>query len=177
MAITSCNNTIIENNVFRVKSNLTAQGYIPCIALDRCKTVFVNNNMAYASTGFGNNCVVAIVSQSESTDIKMTFNKILKSTATGFVARMALNYSPDYAKSNCENSLSPRVALTTTAGTLVYNVVANGCVGANNMVIVQPMNPAAYVACSTGITIEPKEDTITLTFASDPGVANFVIEW
>lgn len=177
LAITSCNNTIIENNVFRVKSNLTAQGYIPCIALDRCETVFVNNNMAYAPTGFGNNCVVAIVSQSESTDIKMTFNKILKSTATGFVARMALNYSPDYAKSNCENSLSPRVALTTTAGTLVYNVVANGCVGANNMVIVQPMNPAAYVACSTGITIEPKEDTITLTFASDPGVANFVVEW
>lgn len=177
LAITSCNNTIIENNVFRVKSNLTAQGYIPCIALDRCKTVFVNNNMAYAPTGFGNNCVVAIVSQSESTDIKMTFNKILKSTATGFVARMALNYSPDYAKSNCENSLSPRVALTTTAGTLVYNVVANGCVGANNMVIVQPMNPAAYVACSTGITIEPKEDTITLTFANDPGVANFVVEW
>lgn len=177
LAITSCNNTIIENNIFRVKSNLTAQGYIPCIALDRCETVFVNNNMAYAPTGFGNNCVVAIVSQSESTDIKMTFNKILKSTATGFVARMALNYSPDYAKSNCENSLSPRVALTTTAGTLVYNVVANGCVGANNMVIVQPMNPAAYVACSTGITIEPKEDTITLTFASDPGVASFVIEW
>lgn len=177
LAITSCNNTIIENNVFRVKSNLTAQGYIPCIALVRCKTVFVNNNMAYAPTGFGNNCVVAIVSQSESTDIKMTFNKILKSTATGFVARMALNYSPDYAKSNCENSLSPRIALTTTGGTLVYNLVANGCVGANNMVIVQPMNPAAYVACSTGITIEPKEDTITLTFASDPGVANFVIEW
>lgn len=177
LAITSCNNTIIENNIFRVKSNLTAQGYIPCIALDRCETVFVNNNMAYAPTGFGNNCVVAIVSQSESTDVKMTFNKILKSTATGFVARMALNYSPDYAKSNCENSLSPRVALTTTAGTLVYNVVANGCVGANNMVIVQPMNPAAYVACSTGITIEPKEDTITLTFASDPGVASFVIEW
>lgn len=177
LAITSCNNTIIENNVFRVKSNLTAQGYIPCIALDRCETVFVNNNMAYAPTGFGNNCVVAIVSQSESTDIKMTFNKILKSTATGFVARMALNYSPDYAKSNCENSISPRVALTTTTGTLVYNVVANGCVGANNMVIVQPMNPAAYVACSTGITIEPKEDTITLTFASDPGVASFVIEW
>lgn len=177
LAITSCNNTIIENNVFRVKSNLTAQGYIPCVALIRCETVFVNNNMAYAPTGFGNNCVVAIVSQNESTDIKMTFNKILKSTATGFVARMALNYSPDYAKSNCENSLSPRVALTTTAGTLVYNVVANGCVGANNMVIVQPMNPAAYVACSTGITIEPKEDTITLTFASDPGVANFVIEW
>lgn len=177
LAITSCNNTIIENNVFRVKSNLTAQGYIPCIALDRCETVFVNNNMAYAPTGFGDNCVVALVSQSESTDIKMTFNKILKSTATGFVARMALNYSPDYAKSNCENSLSPIVALTTTAGTLVYNVVANGCVGANNMVIVQPMNPAAYVACSTGITIEPKEDTITLTFASDPGVASFVIEW
>lgn len=177
LAITSCNNTIIENNVFRVKSNLTAQGYIPCIALVRCETVFVNNNMAYAPTGFGDNCVVALVSQSESTDIKMTFNKILKSTATGFVARMALNYSPDYAKSNCENSISPRVALTTTAGTLVYNVVANGCVGANNMVIVQPMNPAAYVACSTGITIEPKEDTITLTFASDPGVANFVIEW
>lgn len=177
LAITSCNNTIIENNVFRVKSNLTAQGYIPCIALDRCETVFVNNNMAYAPTGFGDNCVVALVSQSESTDIKMTFNKILKSTATGFVARMALNYSPDYAKSNCENSISPRVALTTTAGTLVYNVVANGCVGANNMVIVQPMNPAAYVACSTGITIEPKEDTITLTFASDPGAANFVIEW
>lgn len=177
LAITSCNNTIIENNVFRVKSNLTAQGYIPCIALISCETVFVNNNMAYAPTGFGDNCVVAIVSQSESTDIKMTFNKILKSTATGFVARMALNYSPDYAKSNCENSLSPRVALTTTAGTLVYNVVANGCVGANNMVIVQPMNPAAYVACSTGITIEPKEDTITLTFANDPGVANFVIEW
>lgn len=177
LAITSCNNTIIENNVFRVKSNLTTQGYIPCIALISCETVFVNNNMAYAPTGFGNNCVVAIVSQSESTDIKMTFNKILKSTATGFVARMALNYSPDYAKSNCENSLSPRVALTTTAGTLVYNVVANGCVGANNMVIVQPMNPAAYVACSTGITIEPKEDTITLTFASDPGVASFVIEW
>lgn len=177
LAITSCNNTIIENNVFRVKSNLTAQGYIPCIALISCETVFVNNNMAYAPTGFGDNCVVALVSQSESTDIKMTFNKILKSTATGFVARMALNYSPDYAKSNCENSLSPRVALTTTAGTLVYNVVANGCVGANNMVIVQPMNPAAYVACSTGITIEPKEDTITLTFASDPGVANFVIEW
>lgn len=175
--ITSCNNTIIENNVFRVKSNLTTQGYIPCIALISCKTVFVNNNMAYAPTGFGDNCVVAIVSQSESTDIKMTFNKILKSTATGFVARMALNYSPDYAKSNCENSLSPRVALTTKAGTLVYNVVANGCVGANNMVIVQPMNPAAYVACSTGITIEPKEDTITLTFANDPGVANFVIEW
>lgn len=177
LAITSCNNTIIENNVFRVKSNLTEQGYIPCIALISCGTVFVNNNMAYASTGFGDNCVVALVSQSESTDIKMTFNKILKSTATGFVARMALNYSPDYAKSNCENSLSPRVALTTTAGTLVYNVVANGCVGANNMVIVQPMNPAAYVACSTGITIEPKEDTITLTFANDPGVANFVIEW
>lgn len=177
LAITSCNNTIIENNVFRVKSNLTEQGYIPCIALISCGTVFVNNNMAYASTGFGDNCVVALVSQSESTDIKMTFNKILKSTATGFVARMALNYSPDYAKSNCENSLSPRVALTTTAGTLVYNVVANGCVGANNMVIVQPMNPAAYVACSTGITIEPKEDTITLTFASDPGVASFVIEW
>lgn len=177
LAITSCNNTIIENNVFRVKSNLTAQGYIPCIALISCETVFVNNNMAYSPAGFGNNCVVAMVSQSESTDIKMTFNKILKSTATGFVARMALNYSPDYAKSNCENSLSPRVALTTTAGTLVYNVVANGCVGANNMVIVQPMNPAAYVACSTGITIEPKEDTITLTFASDPGVASFVIEW
>ena len=59
----------------------------------------------------------------------------------------------------------------------MYNVAANGCVGANNMVIVQPMNPAAYVACSTGITIEPKEDTITLTFASDPGVASFVIEW
>lgn len=177
LAITSCNNTIIENNVFRVKSNLTEQGYIPCIALISCETVFVNNNMAYAPTGFGDNCVVAIVSQSESTDIKMTFNKILKSTATGFVARMALNYSPDYAKSNCENSLSPRVALTTTTGTLVYNVVANGCVGANNMVIVQPMNPAAYVACSTGITIEPKEDTITLTFANDPGVANFVIEW
>lgn len=177
LAITSCNNTIIENNVFRVKSNLTAQGYIPCIALERCETVFVNNNMAYAPTGFGDNCVVAIVSQSESTDIKMTFNKILKSTATGFVARMALNYSPDYAKSNCENSLSPRIALTTTAGTLVYNVAANGCVGANNMVIVQPMNPGAYVACSTGITIEPKEDTITLTFANDPGVANFVIEW
>lgn len=177
LAITSCNNTIIENNVFRVKSNLTEQGYIPCIALISCETVFVNNNMAYASTGFGDNCVVALVSQSESTDIKMTFNKILKSTATGFVARMALNYSPDYAKSNCENSLSPRVALTTAAGTLVYNVVANGCVGANNMVIVQPMNPAAYVACSTGITIEPKEDTITLTFASDPGVASFVIEW
>lgn len=177
LAITSCNNTIIENNVFRVKSNLTAQGYIPCIALISCETVFVNNNMAYSPAGFGNNCVVALVSQSESTDIKMTFNKILKSTATGFVARMALNYSPDYAKSNCENSLSPRVALTTTAGTLVYNVVANGCVGANNMVIVQPMNPAAYVACSTGITIEPKEDTITLTFASDPGVASFVIEW
>ena len=175
--ITSCNNTIIENNVFRVKSNLTTQGYIPCIALISCETVFVNNNMAYAPTGFGDNCVVAIVSQSESTDIKMTFNKILKSTATGFVARMALNYSPDYAKSNCENSLSPRVALTTKAGTLVYNVVAYGCVGANNMVIVQPMNPAAYVACSTGITIEPKEDTITLTFANDPGVANFVIEW
>ena len=175
--ITSCNNTIIENNVFRVKSNLTTQGYIPCIALTSCETVFVNNNMAYAPTGFGNNCVVAIVSQSESTDIKMTFNKILKSTATGFVARMALNYSPDYAKSNCENSLSPRVALTTKAKTLVYNVVANGCVGANNMVIVQPMNPAAYVACSTGITIEPKEDTITLTFANDPGIANFVIEW
>lgn len=177
LAITSCNNTIIENNVFRVKSNLTVQGYIPCIALISCETVFVNNNMAYSPAGFGNNCVVALVSQSESTDIKMTFNKILKSTATGFVARMALNYSPDYAKSNCENSLSPRVALTTTAGTLVYNVVANGCVGANNMVIVQPMNPAAYVACSTGITIEPKEDTITLTFASDPGVASFVIEW
>ena len=177
LAITSCNNTIIENNVFRVKSNLTAQGYIPCIALISCETVFVNNNMAYSPAGFGNNCVVALVSQSESTDIKMTFNKILKSTATGFVARMALNYSPDYAKSNCENSLSPRFALTTTAGTLVYNVVANGCVGANNMVIVQPMNPAAYVACSTGITIEPKEDTITLTFASDPGVASFVIEW
>lgn len=177
LAITSCNNTIIENNVFRVKSNLTEQGYIPCIALISCGTVFVNNNMAYASTGFGDNCVVALVSQSESTDIKMTFNKILKSTATGFVARMALNYSPDYAKSNCENSLSPRVALTTTTGTLVYNVGANGCVGANNMVIVQPMNPAAYVACSTGITIEPKEDTITLTFASDPGVASFVIEW
>lgn len=177
LAITSCNNTIIENNVFRVKSNLTAQGYIPCIALISCETVFVNNNMAYAPTGFGDNCVVAIVSQSESTDIKMTFNKILKSTATGFVARMALNYSPDYAKSNCENSISPRVALTTTAGTLVYNVVANGCVGANNMVIVQPMNPAAYVACSTGITIEPKEDTITLTFANDPGEASFVIEW
>lgn len=175
--ITSCNNTIIENNVFRVKSNLTTQGYIPCIALISCETVFVNNNMAYAPSGFGDNCVVAIVSQSESTDIKMTFNKILKSTATGFVARMALNYSPDYAKSNCENSLSPRVALTTKAGTLVYNVIANGCVGANNMVIVQPMNPAAYVACSTGITIEPKEDTITLTFANDPGVANFVIEW
>lgn len=175
--ITSCNNTIIENNVFRVKSNLTTQGYIPCIALISCETVFVNNNMAYAPSGFGDNCVVAIVSQSKSTDIKMTFNKILKSTATGFVARMALNYSPDYAKSNCENSLSPRVALTTKAGTLVYNVVANGCVGANNMVIVQPMNPAAYVACSTGITIEPKEDTITLTFANDPGVANFVIEW
>lgn len=177
LAITSCNNTIIENNVFRVKSNLTAQGYIPCIALISCETVFVNNNMAYSPAGFGNNCVVALVSQSESTDIKMTFNKILKSTATGFVARMALNYSPDYAKSNCENSLSPRVALTTTAGTLVYNVGANGCVGANNMVIVQPMNPAAYVACSTGITIEPKEDTITLTFANDPGVASFVIEW
>lgn len=177
LLITSCNNTIIENNVFRVKSNLTTQGYIPCIALISCETVFVNNNMAYAPSGFGDNCVVAIVSQSESTDIKMTFNKILKSTANGFVARMALNYSPDYAKSNCENSLSPRVALTTKAGTLVYNVVANGCVGANNMVIVQPMNPAAYVACSTGITIEPKEDTITLTFANDPGVANFVIEW
>lgn len=177
LIITSCNNTIIENNVFRVKSNLTTQGYIPCIALISCETVFVNNNMAYAPSGFGDNCVVAIVSQSESTDIKMTFNKILKSTANGFVARMALNYSPDYAKSNCENSLSPRVALTTKAGTLVYNVVANGCVGANNMVIVQPMNPAAYVACSTGITIEPKEDTITLTFANDPGVANFVIEW
>ena len=177
LAINNCKNTLVENNVFNIKSNLTEQGYIPCIALISCDTVFVNNNMAYAPTGFGNNCVVAIVSQSESTDIKMTFNKILKSTATGFVARMALNYSPDYAKSNCENSLSPRVALTTTAGTLVYNVVANGCVGANNMVIVQPMNPAAYVACSTGITIEPKEDTITLTFASDPGVASFVIEW
>lgn len=177
LAITSCNNTIIENNVFRVKSNLTTQGYIPCIALMSCETVFVNNNMAYAPTGFGDNCVVAIVSQSESTDIKMTFNKILKSTSTGFVARMALNYSPDYAKSNCENSLSPRVALTTTAGTLVYIVAANGCLGVNNMVTVQPMNPAAYVACNTGMTIDPKEDAITLTFASDPGAASFVIEW
>lgn len=177
LAITSCNNTIIENNVFRVKSNLTAQGYIPCIALISCDTVFVNNNMAYAPTGFGDNCVVALVSQSESTNIKMTFNKILKSTATGFVPRMALNYSPDYAKSNCENSLSPRVVLTTSTGTLTYTVTANGCVGENNMVIVQPMNPAAYVACTTGMTITPIEDAITITFANDPGVANFVVEW
>lgn len=177
LAITSCNNTIIENNIFRVKSNLTAQGYIPCIALVRCGTVFVNNNMAYSPAGFGNNCVVALVSQSESTDIKMTFNKILKSTATGFVARMALNYSPDYAKGNCENSLSPRAVLTTSTGTLTYTVTANGCVGKNNMVIVQPMNPAAYVACTTGMTITPIEDAITITFANDPGVANFVVEW
>jgi hypothetical protein len=177
LAITSCNNTIIENNVFRVKSNLTEQGYIPCIALISCETVFVNNNMAYSPAGFGNNCVVALVSQSESTDIKMTFNKILKSTATGFVARMALNYSPDYAKSNCENSLSPRAVLTTSTGTLTYTVTANGCVGENNMVIVQPMNPAAYVACTTGMTITPIEDAITITFANDPGVANFVVEW
>lgn len=177
LAITSCNNTIIENNVFRVKSNLTAQGYIPCIALVRCGTVFVNNNMAYSPAGFGNNCVVAMVSQSESTDIKMTFNKILKSSAAGFVARMALNYSPDYAKGNCENSLSPRAVLTTTTGTLTYTVTANGCVGENNMVIVQPMNPAAYVACTTGMTITPIEDAITITFANDPGVANFVVEW
>lgn len=175
--ITSCNNTIIENNVFRVKSNLTTQGYIPCIALISCKTVFVNNNMAYAPTGFGDNCVVAIVSQSESTDIKMTFNKILKSSAAGFTARMALNYTPDYAKSNCENSLSPRTVLTTTPSTLTYTVPAPGCVGANNMVIVQPMNPAAYVACTTGMTITPIEDGITITFANDPGVANFVVEW
>ena len=177
LTITSCNNTIIENNVFRVKSNLTAQGYIPCIALISCETVFVNNNMAYAPTGFGNNCVVTIVSQSESTDIKMTFNKILKSTAIGFVARIALNFSPDYAKSNCENSLSPRAVLTTTAGILTYTVTALGCVGANNMVIVQPMNPNAYVACTTGMTITPIEDGITITFANDPGVANFVVEW
>lgn len=177
LAITSCNNTIIENNVFRVKSNLTAQGYIPCIALISCETVFVNNNMAYSPAGFGNNCVVAMVSQSESTDIKMTFNKILKSSAAGFVARMALNYSPDYAKGNCENSLSPRAVLTTTTGTLTYTVTANGCVGKNNMVIVQPMNPAAYVACTTGMTITPIEDAITITFANDPGVANFVVEW
>lgn len=133
--------------------------------------------MAYAPTGFGDNCVVAIVSQSESTDIKMTFNKILKSSAAGFTARMALNYTPDYAKSNCENSLSPRTVLTTTPSTLTYTVPAPGCVGANNMVIVQPMNPAAYVACTTGMTITPIEDGITITFANDPGVANFVVEW
>lgn len=177
LAITSCNNTIIENNIFRVKSNLTTQGYIPCIALISCETVFVNNNMAYSPAGFGNNCVVAMVSQSESTDIKMTFNKILKSSAAGFAARMALNYSPDYAKGNCENSLSPRAVLTTSTGTLTYTVTANGCVGENNMVIVQPMNPAAYVACTTGMTITPIEDAITITFANDPGVANFVVEW
>lgn len=177
LAITSCNNTIIENNIFRVKSNLTTQGYIPCIALISCETVFVNNNMAYSPAGFGNNCVVAMVSQSETTDIKMTFNKILKSSAAGFVARMALNYSPDYAKGNCENSLSPRAVLTTSTGTLTYTVTANGCVGENNMVIVQPMNPAAYVACTTGMTITPIEDAITITFANDPGVANFVVEW
>ena len=162
LAITSCNNTIIENNIFRVKSNLTTQGYIPCIALISCETVFVNNNMAYSPAGFGNNCVVAMVSQSESTDIKMTFNKILKSSAAGFAARMALNYSPDYAKGNCENSLSPRAVLTTSAGALTYTVTANGCVGENNMVIVQPMNPAAYVACTTGMTITPIEPSLAI---------------
>ena len=177
LAITNCKNTIVENNIFRVKTNLTTQDYVPCIALISCETVFVNNNMAYSPAGFGNNCVVAMVSQSESTDIKMTFNKILKSSAAGFVARMALNYSPDYAKGNCENSLSPRAVLTTTTGTLTYTVSANGCVGKNNMVIVQPMNPAAYVACTTGMTITPIEDGITITFANDPGVANFVVEW
>ena len=177
LAISNCKNTIVENNIFRIKTNLAAQEYVPCIALISCETVFVNNNMAYAPTGFGNNCVVAIVSQSESTDIKMTFNKILKSSATSFVARMALNFSPDYAKSNCENSLSPRAVFTTTAGTLTYTVTALGCVGANNMVIVQPMNPAAYVACNTGMTITPIEDGITITFANDPGVSNFVVEW
>ena len=177
LAISNCKNTIVENNIFRVKTNLTTQDYVPCIALISCETVFVNNNMAYSPAGFGNNCVVAMVSQSESTDIKMTFNKILKSSAAGFVARMALNYSPDYAKGNCENSLSPRAVLTTTTGTLTYTVTANGCVGKNNMVIVQPMNPAAYVACTTGMTITPIEDAITITFANDPGVANFVVEW
>lgn len=177
LAISNCKNTIVENNIFRVKTNLTTQDYVPCIALISCETVFVNNNMAYAPAGFGNNCVVAMVSQSRSTDIKMTFNKILKSSAAGFVARMALNYSPDYAKGNCENSLSPRAVLTTTTGTLTYTVTANGCVGENNMVIVQPMNPAAYVACTTGMTITPIEDAITITFANDPGVANFVVEW
>lgn len=177
LAISNCKNTIVENNIFRVKTNLTTQDYVPCIALISCETVFVNNNMAYSPAGFGNNCVVAMVSQNESTDIKMTFNKILKSSAAGFVARMALNYSPDYAKGNCENSLSPRAVLTTTTGTLTYTVTANGCVGENNMVIVQPMNPAAYVACTTGMTITPIEDAITITFANDPGVANFVVEW
>lgn len=177
LAISNCKNTIVENNIFRVKTNLTTQDYVPCIALISCETVFVNNNMAYSPAGFGNNCVVAMVSQSESTDIKMTFNKILKSSAAGFAARMALNYSPDYAKGNCENSLSPRAVLTTTTGTLTYTVTANGCVGENNMVIVQPMNPAAYVACTTGMTITPIEDAITITFANDPGVANFVVEW
>lgn len=177
LAISKCKNTIVENNIFRVKTNLTTQDYVPCIALISCETVFVNNNMAYSPAGFGNNCVVAMVSQSESTDIKMTFNKILKSSAAGFAARMALNYSPDYAKGNCENSLSPRAVLTTTTGTLTYTVTANGCVGENNMVIVQPMNPAAYVACTTGMTITPIEDAITITFANDPGVANFVVEW
>lgn len=177
LAISNCKNTIVENNIFRVKTNLTSQDYVPCIALISCETVFVNNNMAYAPAGFGDNCVVAMVSQSESTDIKMTFNKILKSSANGFVARMALNFSPDYAKSNCENSLSPRAVLTTTAGTLTYTVTALGCVGTNNMVIVQPMNPTAYVACTTGMTIKPIEDGITITFANDPGVANFVVEW
>ena len=177
LTISNCKNTIVENNIFRVKTNLTTQDYVPCIALISCETVFVNNNMAYSPAGFGNNCVVAMVSQSESTDIKMTFNKILKSSAAGFVARMALNYSPDYAKGNCENSLSPRAVLATTTGTLTYTVTANGCVGANNMVIVQPMNPAAYVACTTGMTITPIEDAITITFANDPGVANFVVEW
>lgn len=177
LAITNCKNTIVENNIFRVKANLTEQGYVPCIALISCETVFVNNNMAYAPSGYGDNCIVSIVSQNESTDIKMTFNKILKSSAAGFVARMALNYTPDYAKSNCENSLSPRTVLTTNPSTLTYTVPAPGCVGANNMVIVQPMNPAAYVACTTGMTITPKEDGITITFANDPGVANFVVEW
>ena len=177
LTISNCKNTIVENNIFRVKTNLTTQDYVPCIALISCETVFVNNNMAYSPAGFGNNCVVAMVSQSESTDIKMTFNKILKSSAAGFAARMALNYSPDYAKGNCENSLSPRAVLTTTTGTLTYTVTANGCVGENNMVIVQPMNPAAYVACTTGMTITPIEDAITITFANDPGVANFVVEW
>lgn len=177
LTISNCKNTIVENNIFRVKTNLTTQDYVPCIALISCETVFVNNNMAYSPAGFGNNCVVAMVSQSKSTDIKMTFNKILKSSAAGFAARMALNYSPDYAKGNCENSLSPRAVLTTTTGALTYTVTASGCVGENNMVIVQPMNPAAYVACTTGMTITPIEDAITITFANDPGVANFVVEW